>query len=438
MFGFLEKYLMGPMGKVATYRPVRAIVAAGMASIPLTIVGSAFLVLGVIPLAFPALAGIWAGSFDKFAALTLLAYKCSMGILTLYFTLVIGYEYTKIYAEEEGLNLSPLNGAILSVFAFFMTIPELVFDKGVMGLVSSATTIGGWSVGGDGLSRLGTSGIFTGILMSVLAVQLYRLCVKRQWVIKMPEAVPEGVSRSFSALIPAFVVAITVILINGAFIFMGTDIYKVIAIPFAFVKDITDSLPGIIVIYFLVHALWLVGIHGANIVMGLVNPILLANMASNVEGGSYAFAGEFTNAYVTLGGSGATLGLTLFIAFFAKSEQLKILGKASIGPALFNINEPIIFGMPVVYNPILAIPFMLAPIVSASLAFLAVSSGLVGKAIVQTPWPSPAGLGAFVGSGGDIKAGILAIVCVLVSFAIWFPFIKVYDAKLLKEEQGAA
>lgn len=106
MFELLEKYLMGPMGKVSTWRPVRAIVAAGMASIPLTIVGSAFLVLGVLPQAFPFLAGIWAGSFDKFAALTLLAYKCSMGILTLYFALVIGYEYTKIYAEEDGIILT--------------------------------------------------------------------------------------------------------------------------------------------------------------------------------------------------------------------------------------------------------------------------------------------------------------------------------------------
>ena len=437
MFELLEKYLMGPMGKVATLRPVRAIVAAGMASIPLTIMGSAFLVLGVIPQAFPFLADIWAGSFDKFAALTLLAYKCSMGILSLYFALVFGYEYTKIYAEEEGLNLSPMNGGILAVFAFFMTIPELTWTDGAMTLVTGETTINGWTVGGDSLTRLSTSGLFTAILMSVLAVQLYRLCVKRQWVIKMPEAVPEGVSRSFSALIPAFVVAIVVIFINGAFIFMGTDIYKVIAIPFAFVKDITNSLPGIIVIYFLVHALWIVGIHGANIVMGLVNPILLANMAANVDGASYAFAGEFTNAYVTIGGSGATLGLTLFIAYFAKSEQLKMLGKAALGPAIFNINEPIIFGMPVVYNPILAIPFMLAPIVSASIAFLAVDYGLVAKAIVQMSWPMPVGIGAFVGTAGDWKAAVLAIVCATVAFLIWFPFIKVYDAKLVKEEQGA-
>ena len=409
-----------------------------MASIPLTIVGSAFLVLGVIPQAFPFLADIWAGSYDKFAALTLLAYKCSMGILSLYFALVFGYEYTKIYAEEEGLNLSPMNGGILAVFAFFMTIPELTWTDGAMTLVTGETTINGWTVGGDSLSRLSTSGLFTAILMSVLAVQLYRLCVKRKWVIKMPEAVPEGVSRSFTALVPAFVVAITVIFINGAFIFMGTDIYKVIAIPFAFVTNITNTLPGIIVIYLLVHALWIVGIHGANIVMGLVNPILLANMAANVDGASYAFAGEFTNAYVTIGGSGATLGLTLFIAFFAKSEQLKMLGKAAIGPALFNINEPIIFGMPVVYNPILAIPFMVAPIVSASIAFLAVDSGLVAKNIAQMPWPSPVGIGAFVGTGGDIKAGILAVICATVAFLIWLPFVIVYDAKLVKEEQGAA
>ena len=172
--------------------------------------------------------------------------------------------------------------------------------------------------------------------------------------------------------------------------------------------------------------------------MGLVNPILLTNMSANLDGGSYAFAGEFTNAYVTIGGSGATLGMTLFIAFFAKSEQLKILGKAALGPALFNINEPIIFGMPVVYNPILAIPFMIAPIASASIAFLAVDSGLVAKNIAQMPWPSPVGIGAFVGTAGDIKAGILAIICATVAFLIWFPFIKVYDAKLVKEEQGAA
>lgn len=440
LFEFLEKYLMGPMGKVSTWRPVRAIVAAGMASIPFTIVGSAFLVLSVIPQAFNLqfIVDLWANSFDKIQALYLLAYKCTMGILSLYFAIVIGYEYTKIYVEEEGLNLNPLNGGLLAVFAYFLTIPELTYSKGVISAVTGKATIGGWTVGGDSLTRLSTSGMFTAILMSILAVQLYRLCVKKNWVIKMPEAVPEGVARSFTALIPGFVIAFVVLLINGIFILFGTDIYKVIAIPFAFVSHITNTWLGIVVIYLLVHALWIVGIHGANIVMGLVNPILLANMAQNVDGKFIAYAGEFTNSYVTIGGSGATLLLCFYIAFRAKSDQLRMLGKAAMGPAIFNINEPLIFGLPIVYNPILTVPFILAPIVSASIGYWSVQLGLAGKAIAQTPWPTPIGIGAYVGSGGNIGAFVVALICALAAFVIWYPFIKMYDTKLYKEEMNGA
>lgn len=440
LFEFLEKYLMGPMGKVSTWRPVRAIVAAGMASIPFTIVGSAFLVLSVIPQAFNIqfIVDLWGNSFDKIQALYLLAYKCTMGILSLYFAVVIGYEYTKIYVEEEGLNLNPLNGGLLAVFAYFLTIPELTYSKGMISAVTGKTTIGGWTIGGDSLTRLSTSGMFTAILMSILAVQLYRLCVKKNWVIKMPEAVPEGVARSFTALIPGFVIAFVVLLINGIFILFGTDIYKVIAIPFAFVSHITNTWLGIVVIYLLVHALWIVGIHGANIVMGLVNPILLANMAQNVDGKFIAYAGEFTNSYVTIGGSGATLLLCFYIAFRAKSDQLRILGKAAMGPAIFNINEPLIFGLPIVYNPILTVPFILAPIVSASIGYWSVQLGLAGKAIAQTPWPTPIGIGAYVGSGGNIGAFVVALICALAAFVIWYPFIKMYDTKLYKEEMNSA
>ena len=440
LFEFLEKYLMGPMGKVSTWRPVRAIVAAGMASIPFTIVGSAFLVLSVIPQAFNIqfIVDLWGNSFDKIQALYLLAYKCTMGILSLYFAVVIGYEYTKIYVEEEGLNLNPLNGSLLAVFAYFLTIPELTYSKGMILAVTGKTTIGGWTIGGDSLTRLSTSGMFTAILMSILAVQLYRLCVKKNWVIKMPEAVPEGVARSFTALIPGFVIAFVVLLINGIFILFGTDIYKVIAIPFAFVSHITNTWLGIVVIYLLVHALWIVGIHGANIVMGLVNPILLANMAQNVDGKFIAYAGEFTNSYVTIGGSGATLLLCFYIAFRAKSDQLRMLGKAAMGPAIFNINEPLIFGLPIVYNPILTVPFILAPIVSASIGYWSVQLGLAGKAIAQTPWPTPIGIGAYVGSGGNIGAFVVALICALAAFVIWYPFIKMYDTKLYKEEMNSA
>lgn len=439
MFEFLEKYLMGPMAKVSAWRPVRAIVAAGRASIPFTIVGSMFLVLSVIPQAFPVsfIETIWENLIDKLSPLYLQAYNCTMGILSLYFAIVIGYEYTKIFVDEEDLNVDPVYGALLSVFAFFLTIPELVISNNTFDYLNvDGATINGWTIGGNSLDRLSTSGMFTAVLMSILAVQLYKTCIR--WVVKMPDAVPEGVSRSFSALISAAVVAIVVLIINGVFVALGTDIYNVVAIPFGFVKNIANSWIGIVVIYLLVHASWIVGIHSANIVMGLVTPILLANMAENANGAQIAYAGEFTNSYVTMGGSGAMLLACVWLAFAARSSQLKMLGRAAMGPAIFNINEPLIFGLPVVYNPILALPFMIAPIVAATIGYWSIKLGFAAVSIMQTPWQTPIGLGAYVGSGGSIGALITALLCAVASFIIWYPFLKMYDNQLLKEESAEA
>ena len=439
-FAFLEKYLMGPMGKISQLRLVRAVMAAGMASIPFTIVGSMFLVLNILPQTLTFLEGIFNSTVFRISDLYMLANKATMGILALYFCLIIWYEYTKIFVEEEEINLNPLNGALLSMFAFFMTIPELVVNDGRISLVHEVSEgtniINGWNIGGDGVSRLGTTGIFTAIIMAVIAVQIYRLCVKKNLIIKMPESVPEGVSRSFTALIPAFVVAVVVLLINGVFVALGTDIFKVVAVPFSFVSNLTSSWVGILVIEFLISALWIVGIHGANIISAFLTPIVLSNMQLNMQGANIPFAGEFQNMFVIMGGSGATLGLTIFIAFLAKSEQLKVLGRAGIVPSIFNINEPIIFGLPIIYNPFLAIPFFLAPMVSASIAYWAIKLQMVSPIIAQVPWPSPIGIGAFIGTAGDFRAFLLALINGVVAFLIYLPFIKMYDAKLLKEESA--
>lgn len=440
-FDFLQKYLMKPMGKIAQYKIVRAVMAAGMASIPFTIVGSMFLVFNILPITFTSLKGLFDSTFFKFSDLYMIANVCTMGILALYFNLVIGYELTKIEAEEEGLNVSPMNGALLSMFAFFMTLPELTMSHGSMKLVNIISdkekVVSGLRIGSM-IERLGTSGIFTAIIMAVVATQLYFLCVRKNWIVKMPETVPLGVSRSFTALIPTFVIAFVVLIINGTLVALGTDIYKMISIPFAFVTHLTSTWIGVMVIYFLIHALWIVGIHGANIIGAFLTPIVLANMTANANGANIPFAGEFSNSFVIMGGSGATLGLTFFIAFLAKSEQLKVLGRASLAPAIFNINEPIIFGMPIVYNPYLAVPFFLAPMVSATVGYFSIASGFVKPLIAQVPWPSPVGLGAFIGTAGDIKAALVSIVCAVVALVIWFPFVKFFDMKLYKEEQAKA
>jgi PTS system cellobiose-specific IIC component len=425
-FGFLEKTVMGPLGKMSTFKVVQGIMAAGMATIPFTIVGSLFLVLAILPQALPFLEGFFSVTFDRVTPIFMVANSATMGVLSLYFALALGYGYTQVIADQEGVNLNPFSGALLALFGFLMTIPMIVFEEG-----NAVLEAPGWE-------RLGTVGIFTAIILAILSVQLYRLCVKRNWVIKMPEEVPAGVSRAFTALIPAFVVAFVVIILNGLMIAAGTNLFDLVAWPFGFARHLTDNVFGLMFIYFLVHALWLVGIHGANVILPLIGPISLYNMQLNAEGANYVWAGEFANAYVTIGGSGATLGFTLFLIFMAKSKQLNVLGKASIGAGIFNINEPIIFGVPMIYNPLLAIPFFLAPMASVAIGFFAIRLELISPMIANMPWPSPVGLGAFIGTGGDWRAAVASIICAVVAFFIYLPFAKMYDNKLVKEEQANA
>lgn len=438
-FMFLQKYLMSPMAKISQFKIVRAVMAAGMASIPFCIVGSMFLVFNTLPMTFTGLESLFENTIFRISDLYMIANTATMGILAIYFNIVVGYELTKIEQEETGLKVSPLNGAMLSIFAFMMTLPELVLKNGSVVLLNDTTEL---VFNGLRLKpfifRLGTSGIFIAIVMAIVATQLYFVCVRRNWVVKMPETVPLGVSRSFTALIPTFVIAFTIIILNGILIYFGTDIFDIIGVPFTFVTNLTKSWLGIMVILFLIHALWVVGIHGASIIGAFITPIMLANMAENASGSHIPFAGEFNNSLVILGGSGSTLLMTFFIAFFAKSSQLKILGRASVVPAIFNINEPVIFGMPIVYNPYLAIPFLLAPMACGTLGYFAISSGFMNPIIALVPWPSPAGLGAFIGTGGDYKAAIVAIFSAILALLIFLPFVKLYDNKLFKGEQQKA
>ncbi|WP_304684326.1 PTS cellobiose transporter subunit IIC [Ileibacterium valens] len=443
LFDFLEKYMMGPMGKLSQKQFVRAIMAAGMGTIPFTIIGSAFLILNVLPQVFPALEGIWAASFDKITNLYMTANTFTMGVLALYFNIIMGFELTSIKANEYDLNLSPITGAMLSMMAFLMTIAEMVIVDGTYVFVEGEGYISGIAYGSFA-NRLGTSGIFTGILMATLAVWIYKTCVQRNWTIKLPDAVPLGVSRSFTALIPCAAIVFVVLVLNGLIMLTGYDLFNIIAIPFSFVGSIADTWYGVLIINLLIHALWSVGIHGANIISAFYSPFTLQNFKTNAEiftgkaTGDYAvFAGEFQNMYVVCGGSGATLGMCIWMAFCAKSEQLKALGVASLPSGIFNINEPLIFGVPIIYNPNLIIPYILAPTVAAEIAYFGIASGIFPPVIANVPWPTPGLLGAFIGTGGNFMGAVLALICITVAFLIYFPFLTKYDSQLVKEEAEA-
>ncbi|MDO4680266.1 MAG: PTS cellobiose transporter subunit IIC [Aerococcus sp.] len=439
---WMDKAIMQPLAKFSQFKFVRAIANTGMAVIPFTIVGSMFLVLSVIPTVVPALQGVYDATLGRIENLYMIANTATMGILSLYFNISLGFEFTKIYHEEEKLDMSPLNGALLGLMAYFMCIPQLFINDGKLELLNTMTddmkVVDGWQMSG-GVVRLSTSGIFTAIIMAVLAVMLYRLCVKNKWTIKLPDSVPEGVANSFTALIPAFVIAFVVLILNGLLSLIGYDVFTIVAVPFGFVTNLTSSFIGILVIEFLIQALWFVGVHGATIITSIIQPITLANLATNAAHKTVIpWAGEFNNSFVTIGGSGATLLLSFWMANRARSEQLSAIGKAEAVPALFNINEPLIFGLPFLYNVDLMIPWFLAPMASSAIGYWAIKLGVVRPVVAQIAWPTPIGLGGLISTGGDWKGFILAIVCAVVAFLIYYPFIRKYDKKLVAQEQAMA
>ena len=412
-------------GKFAATRFVRAIMDAGYSVISFSIVGAFFLILTVLPqvIRVDGFISFYANTIGRFTDLFQSVYNATMGIIALVFSGTFAFSYTKIYRDEEQINLVPMNGLMMFLMGFFITVAQLVWKDGRMQLLQSITktkmVVGGYQASTAGIYRIGAVGIFVGLVIAWLTVQIYRYTVKHNWQIKMPESVPAGVANSFSALIPAFCVAIVVAVLNGALVMAGTDMFNLLFIPFSFISNIADTWWGFLVIVFLTDFLWWFGIHGATIIGSFTTPIVLANMVDNAQrGGQHFFAGDPTNSFVTTGGCGAMLGVAIWLVLRAKSTQLKELGKVEIVPAIFNINEPLIFGLPIVYNIDLMIPFICAPLASGIVAYLAITSHIVPVIRVQQPWPTPIGLGGFIATT-SWQGGVLSIVCAIVAFLVW-------------------
>ena len=432
-------------GKFAATRFVRAIMDAGYSVISFSIIGSIFLILTVLPQAIPVpgFAAWYAGTIGRFTNLFQSVYNATMGIIALVFSGTFAYSYTKIYRDEEHLSLIPIDGLMMFLMGFFITVAELVWKNGRVEFITLFTKdkmiAGGYQASPlAGIYRIGAVGIFIGLVVAWITVQIYRFTIKHNWQIKMPDSVPSGVANSFSAMIPGFCVAVVMSAINMALVMAGTDLFNVLFIPFSFISDIADTWWGFLIILFLIHFLWWFGIHGATIISSFYSPIVLANMQANVnQGAHHVFAGEILNAFVTIGGSGATLGLAIWLVLRARSTQLKELGKVEIVPAIFNINEPILFGLPIVYNIDLFIPFICAPMASGLVAYLAIAAKIVPVIIVQQPWPTPVGLGGYLATT-SWQGGLVSIICAIVAFLIWYPFIKHFDNVTLKNERNNA
>ena len=266
--------------------------------------------------------------------------------------------------------------------------------------------------------------------------------------IKMPAGVPEGVANSFTALIPGFVIITGATLVYSFFKFVldTTFIEAVYAFIQTPLQGLTDSLGGVIVMSLMIPFLWFFGIHGSTIVGGIIGSVLTANslanqaildsgMALTIENGGRIVTQQFLDQFINVTGAGMTIGLVIYMIFFAKSAQCKELGRLGGVPGLFNINEPILFGTPIVMNPFLAIPFIAMPVISGLILYFSIAVGLVPMfGGVMVPWTTPPIVSGFLVGGW--KMAILQTAILALSFFVYLPFIRKIDKMNLQAEKG--
>lgn len=439
---FMDEKLSTPMAKLAEQRHLRAIRDGIIATLPLIIVSSMFMVIAFLPNSMP---GDWGITQFLLAnqAKILLPYRVSMYIMTLYAVFGIGYSLANSY------ELDPLSGGILSELAFLLTIiPVTVPAAGeaITALATEAPELADYlgSLPSGFLlpmGNLGSGGMFIGILASFFAVEVYRFTQKSGFKISMPPQVPSSVARSFEALTPTAIVLIVVAVIT---MFIGIDVHTIVSKIVSPLISATDTLPSVLVIAFLEVFFWCFGIHGVSIVGSLVRPLWLVLLEENttayVAGTAILNTGAepFYQWFIRIGGTGSTIGLAILFAFFAKSAYGKALGKTSIVPAVFNINEPMIFGAPIVMNPMLVIPFIVAPLVNATIAWIVTQLGWVNHVVASAPWTLPGPIGAFLACGSDWRAAVLSIILITLSTLIYYPFFRMYDRSLKAQESEEA
>lgn len=284
-----------------------------------------------------------------------------------------------------------------------------------------------------------TKGLFLGMLISIVSVQLYAwLCKQKALQLRMPDTVPSNVSKSFSALFPTMI-TVAIISTIGFIITLLTNmslfdiIYSLVQKP---LQNVVQGLPGILLLMLVAQLFWVIGIHGNQMIKPIREPLLIAAIAANTEAHAAGHAlpniitMPFWDMYMSMGGSGVTIGLLIAVFIVSKKRaDMKAIAKLSLAPGIFNINEPLIFGMPIVLNPILAIPFIITPLVTGTIGYFATLTGFAARAYVYTPWPTPPLISGFLATGGNWGAVITQALCIVISVLIYLPFVKVAETQ---------
>ncbi|WP_028982954.1 PTS cellobiose transporter subunit IIC [Sporolactobacillus terrae] len=430
---FLERYFMPVAGRLAGVKHLIALRDGIMLAMPLIIIGSVFLILTSLPI--PGYTDFMAAIFGAEWA-TKLGYpiNATFGIMGLVASFGIAY-----YLAEQ-YEVDALSAGIISLSAFLLATPFQIpylpdgASKSIM------------VDGGIPVALMGSKGLFVAMIIAMLSTEIYRFFVNKEIVIKMPNGVPPAVSKSFVALIPGAVVILGVwllrLLVEATSLGSLHDVVGIIlAKPLAILGT---SLIGSLIAVFLWGLLWSCGLHGGSIVGGVMSAIWLSAMDENRiafqnhQPLPHVVTTQFFDLWVFIGGGGATLALVIIMLFRARSKQMKDLSRLTIAPAIFNINEPLIFGMPIVLNPVMIIPFILTPLLTVFATYIGMSLGWVAKpAGILVPWTMPPLISGYLATGGRISGAVMQLVDIVIAFVVYYPFFSILDKQTVKMESEA-
>ncbi|MBF8969957.1 lactose-specific PTS transporter subunit EIIC [Streptococcus sp. NLN76] len=404
--------------KVSRNAYLRAIRDGFIAAMPVILFSSIFLLVAFVPNIF---GFTWS---EEMVAAIMKPYGYTMGIVAV---LVAGTT-AKSLTDAFNRDLPKTN--------------QINFLSTMMAAISGFLLLAADSLeGGLANGYMGTKGLLTAFLAAFITVNLYRLCVKNNVTIPMPQEVPPNVSQAFKDIIPY---ALSIFVLYGLDLLsrqlVGSSVAEAILKAFEPLFTAADGYLGITLIFGAYALFWFVGIHGPSIVEPAIAAITYANVEANfqlLQAGQHAdkILTSGTQMFiVTMGGTGATLVVPFMFMWLTKSKRNRAIGRASVIPTFFGVNEPILFGAPIVLNPVFFLPFVLAPIVNVWIFKFFVDSLKMNSFSVNLPWTTPGPLGIIMGTNFAPLAFLLALLLVVVDTALYYPFLKVYDQQILAEE----
>lgn len=425
----LEKHVLPVADKISNNNALQAIMAGFLTILPITILGAIGTLLGSLQIP------VYQDFITSTGLKTIFSFipGVTTNMLAIYTVFSIGKSMTERLGHKDQSTVA----GVITLFVFLMMIPLGV--SGVAAESKEAVTI----AGALGTMYLGAPGLFTAILLGLVVPSIYCWILDRGWIIKMPEGVPPMVSNSFSSLIPTFIIALLFAGVRYGFSLtsfgnFNAFLYTTIQSP---LRGLAASPFTFMLALVLVSFFWFFGIHGGLIMMPIISalytPLNLENLAALEAGLAMPNIIVQSDWFIfgMIGGGGATLGFALWMAFFARSQRYKSLGRLALPASLVGINEPITFGAPVVMNPILFIPFTITPLVSFGISYILRVVGILTPLNgANIPTGTPVIFSALV-AGGPLHALVQAGLIVL-GFLIYYPFALMLDKRALADEQG--